>query len=76
MFLFEDDDVVYIASEQSGAAAMYFNGSIYHNARATNEEIISTLNIMIHDSDVPTSQAALMSLIHMTIDVIKERHCS
>ena len=76
MFLFEDDDVVYIATEQAGAPVMYFNGFIYHNARATNDEIISTLNIMIHDSDVPTRQAALMSLIHMTIDVIKERHCS
>jgi len=69
-FKYENDDAIFRPS-----SVMYFNGSIYHSAIASSDDIISSLSSMIYDNDVLKRQAALMSLIHMTISSIKEKHC-
>ena len=74
---FNNDEYIYIMQEKHrGSSIIYFNGSIYHSAIASSDEIISSLSSMIYDKDVLKTQAALMSLIHIRIDSIKEKHCS
>lgn len=75
-FKYENDAIYVIQKIDKPSSVMYFNGSIYHSASASSEDIISSLSSMIYDKDVLKTQAALMSLIHMKISAIKEKHCS
>ena len=71
-----ENNAIYVVQEESNhSSAIYFRGSIYHSATASSDEIISSLSSMIYSSDVVKTQAALMSLMHMTMDSIREKHC-
>jgi hypothetical protein len=72
--IFVDDDVIYVDSE-SLRSVMYFNGSIYHNAKSTDSEIMIELDALTRDKDILVRQAAMISLIHKTMDMIREKYC-